>query len=44
MTDIDFRRLASLLFALQLVGISQDPINDAIQYADMLLDKLQRTE
>ena len=44
MTDIDFMRLASLLFALQLIGESKDPITDAVQYADELLQKLQQIE
>lgn len=44
MTDIDFRRLASLLFALQLLGVSQDPINDAVRHANKLLEELRRIE
>lgn len=44
MTDIDFRRLASLLFALRLTGIAADPIDEAIKMADRLLDELQRNE
>lgn len=44
MTDIDFRRFASLLFALQLLGVSDDPIKDGVQYADELLEELQRNE
>lgn len=44
MTDIDFRRLASLLFALRLTGTSADPISDAVELADRLLDELQRNE
>ena len=44
MTDIDFRRLASLLFALRLMGVSEDPIKDAVNCANKLLDELQQTE
>ena len=41
MTDIDFRRFASLLFALQLLGIAKDPIKEAVGLADRLLKELQ---
>lgn len=44
MTDIDFRRFASLLFALQLLGLSEDPIKDAVDLADRLLKELQLAE
>lgn len=44
MTDIDFRRFASLLFALQLIGASEDPIKDAVGFADRLLKELQLNE
>lgn len=44
MSDIDFRRLASLLFALRLIGVSSDPIEDAVKNANDLLEKLQRIE
>jgi hypothetical protein len=44
MTDIDFRRLASLLIALRLIGVSDDPIKDAIEQANRLLDELQHIE
>jgi hypothetical protein len=44
MTDIDFRRLASLLFALRLIGVSEDPVKDATQMADRLLGELLRNE
>jgi hypothetical protein len=44
MTDIDFRRFASLLFALHLVGTSEDFIKDAVRHADMLLKELQQME
>lgn len=40
MTDIDFRRLASLLFSLRLVGESVDPVRDGIDYAERLMDEL----
>lgn len=44
MTDIDFRRFASLLFALQLLWTSKDPVKDAVGYADQLLKELQLNE
>ena len=44
MTDIDFRRLASLLFALRLIGKTEDPVGDAVRQADELLGKLQQLE
>ena len=44
MTDIDFRRFASLLFALQLVGVVGDPIGEGIKLADRLLKELQLNE
>ena len=44
MSDIDFRRLASLLFALRLMGVAQDPVKDAVKIADELLEELQRNE
>lgn len=44
MTDIDFRRLASLLFALRLTGVAANPIKDAVQMADELLEELQQNE
>lgn len=44
MTDIDFRRFASLLFALQLNGVVEQPIIVAVELADKLLKELQRNE
>ena len=44
MTDIDFRRLASLLFALRLIGVAQDPVKDAVNIANRLLAELQFIE
>ena len=44
MTDIDFRRLASLLFALRLFGASEDPVKEAVQLADRLLTECQHFE
>lgn len=44
MTDIDFRRVASLLFALRLIGTAADPVKDGIELADKLLEEIQRTE
>lgn len=39
MTDIDFRRFASLLFALQLNGVIEQPIIVAVELADKLLEE-----
>ena len=44
MTDIDFRRFASLLFALHFVGTLNDPIKSAVEHADMLLKELKLNE
>jgi hypothetical protein len=44
MTDIDFRRFASLLFALQLNGVIEQPIVVAVELADKLLEELQKKE
>jgi len=44
MTDIDFRRFASLLFALQLKGVAKNPIKEAVRLANELLHELQRQE
>lgn len=44
MTDIDFRRIASLLFALRLIGASEDPIKEAVGLADRLLAECQQIE
>lgn len=44
MTDIDFRRLASLLFALKLIGRAADPVDSGIDLADRLLQQLQQNE
>lgn len=44
MTDIDFRRLASLLFALRLIGVVADPVKDAVETTDRLMEELQLKE
>lgn len=44
MTDIDFRRLASLLFALRLIGVTTTPIVDGVDLAEELLKELQSNE
>lgn len=44
MTDIDFRRIAALLYSLRLVGTSQDPIKDAVALADKLLEEIRQRE
>ena len=44
MSDIDFRRLASLLFALRLLGEAKDPIKEAVKLGDKLLEELRQGE
>lgn len=44
MTDIDFRRIVSLLFALRFIGVSDDFAKDAVEAADKLLEEIQRNE
>ena len=44
MTDIDFIRLAAFAFAMQLIGKSQDPVNDGIEMAERLFNKLKEKE
>jgi hypothetical protein len=44
MTDIDFRRLASLFFSLQLLGVVDNPVKDAVALADKLLEELRLKE
>lgn len=44
MTDIDFRRFASLLFTLQLIGNVENPIIEGVKLADELLGELQKNE
>ena len=44
MTDIDFKRMASLLFALKLIGKVTDPVDSGIELADRLLKQLQKEE
>ena len=44
MTDIDFRRFASLLFALRLIGVADNPLSEGIKLADELLEELQQNE
>lgn len=44
MTDIDFRRMASLLFALRLIEVADNPIHEAVEMADKLMDELRLKE
>lgn len=44
MTDIDFRRVASLLFALRLIGTAADPVKGGVELADRLLKEIQQSE
>ena len=44
MNDIDFKRLASLLFAYRLIGKVVDPVESAVDMANRLFKKLQDEE
>lgn len=44
MTDIDFKRLASLFFAICLIDKSSTPIKEAVRMADDLLKELTDNE
>jgi hypothetical protein len=44
MTDIDFRRFASLFFALRYIGMVADPVKDAVEAADRLMEELKLKE
>ena len=44
MNDIDFKRLASLLFAYKLIGKVTDPVTSAVEMANQLFKKLQDEE
>lgn len=44
MTDIDFRRFASLFFALRLVGVVGDPVSEGLKLAERLLEELRLKE
>lgn len=44
MTDIDFIRLTAFAFAMQLIGKTPDPVNDGIEMAETLFNKLKEKE
>ena len=44
MTDIDFIRLASLVFAIKLIGKTKDPVKEGMEMADRLFSKLKERE
>lgn len=44
MTDIDFIRIASFAFALQLIGKTSDPVSEGVEMAERLFDKLKEKE
>lgn len=44
MTDIDFIRLTAFAFAMQLIGKTSDPVNDGIEMAETLFNKLKEKE
>lgn len=44
MTDIDYIRLSAMMFAIQLIGKSPDPISEGIEMAERLFNKLKEKE
>ena len=44
MTDLDFIRLSSLVFATKLIGKVKDPISEGTEMAERLFDKLKEKE
>lgn len=44
MTDIDFVRLAALVFTARLIGYSANPVEEATQMAGELIVKLKEKE
>ena len=44
MSDIDFIRLSAMMFALQLIGKTDDPISEGVDMAERLFNKLKEKE
>lgn len=44
MTDIDFIRLSTLVFATRLIGKTIDPIGEAVDMAERMFNKLKEKE
>lgn len=44
MADIDFIRLSALVLATRLIGISTNPIEDAVELSVDLFNKLREKE
>ena len=44
MNDIDFIRIAALVFTLKLIGRSIDPVSKGTEMAERLFDKLKEKE
>lgn len=44
MNDVDFIRLSTLVFATRLTGITKDPVNEAVEMAERLFNKLKEKE
>ena len=44
MSDVDFIRMTAMLVLPKLIGVSADPINDAIYFAERLLSECQKRE
>ena len=44
MTDIDFIRLSALVFATKLIGKTTNPVNEGIDMAERLFNKLKEKE
>ena len=44
MSDVDFIRLSALVFAIKLIGKTADPINEGMEMAERLFNKLKEKE
>jgi hypothetical protein len=44
MADIDFIRFSALVFATRLIGHTKDPVNEAVEMAERLFNKLKEKE
>ena len=44
MSDVDFIRLSALVFAIRLIGVTTNPVSEAIDMANQLYYKLKEKE
>lgn len=44
MTDIDFIRIAALVFATKLMGKAIDPVGEAVDMAERMYNRLKEKE